>query len=211
MKKELELKPDLHYKYLMKSNPIPPKMILSIHGTAISRKLDGGYEASKAVKEQIYRAAESGAWITTSGMKDPLKRLIGSARVEDERKTGDKVPIIGFPFFEDIKEKNVMKVDGAIPSSQTSSLDKNHSQFLMFEGKANPENPQLNNFRFHVEMKFRDEGVPVANILVSGDLNSLKSIILRPGMLNRPTKPSPQIFFTNDHSIDNFSAENTVF
>jgi hypothetical protein len=151
-------------------------------------------------------------------MKGPLNSLIGSARFEDGRRIGEKVPIIGFPFFEDITEKFLMKVekgrqDGRregprLPSTAASSIDKNHSKFLMFEGKANPENPQLNNFRFHVEMKFKDEGVPVANILVSGDLNSLKSIILRPGILNRPTKPSPQNIF---HSIDYFSAENTPF
>ena len=197
VKNELDLNPDLHYKYLMKSNPSAPGMILSVHGTGISESLDGGYAASLVVKEQIYKAAEStGAWITTSGMNEPLNNLIGSARFEVGRQTGDKVPIIGFPFFEEIKEKNAMKVQKSseaeddseltndkeiILSSQSSSLDKNHSQFLMFEGKANLKNPQLNNFRFHVEMKFKDEGdgIPVANILVSGDLNSLKSIILR--------------------------------
>jgi len=193
VKNELDLTPELHYDYLMKSNPNVPGMILSVHGTGISESLDGGYAASLVVKEQIYKAAEStGSWITTSGMNDPLNNLIGSARFEVGRQTGDKVPIIGFPFWEAIKEKNAMKVHKSseaelqnnkeiIISSQTNSLDKNHSQFLIFEGKSNPKNPQLNNFRFHVEMKFKDEGdgIPVANILVSGDLNSLKSIILR--------------------------------
>ena len=51
VKKELDLRPDLHYNYLMKSNRTsPPGMILSVHGTGISSKLDGGYAAGKAVK-----------------------------------------------------------------------------------------------------------------------------------------------------------------
>ncbi|CAG5104465.1 Oidioi.mRNA.OKI2018_I69.chr1.g1267.t1.cds [Oikopleura dioica] len=201
VRNELDLNPKLHYDYLMRSNPAPG-MILSVHGTGISESLDGGYAASLLVKEQIYKAAEcTGSWITTSGMNDPLNNLIGSARYEVGRQTGDKVPIIGFPFWEAIKEKNGLKVNPygkpeekreeeeevevrkeIIMSTNDSSLDRNHSQFMIFEGRTirTSSNPQRNNFRFHVEMKFKDEGdgIPVANILVSGDLSSLKSIIL---------------------------------
>ena len=174
-------------------------MILSIHGSPIIANLTAGHIAGKMIKDQVYRAAVSTrSWITTNGLNQGVSALIGNARKEIGKELGDIVPIIGFPVWGDITNKEALSCDSdevfsarevnlssksnySNRSNKSSNqLEPNHTHLLMYDHNQSCYNRDM--FRFHFEAHLREHGkggngIPVVNILISGTLAEVQSVI----------------------------------
>ena len=106
-------------------------------------------------------------------MNDGISKLIGQARREYGRELGDSVPIIGFPAWHEIKNKEELinvddmhrKVNHSNRSgvqyftrqSDAAKLESNHSHQLIFDESNRRKESGCNyKFRFHLESYIND-------------------------------------------------------
>ena len=190
------MKQALNYELLAEIWKIPePELIISIHGSGLHPELISGHIVASRIKEETYKTAVSTrAWLTTRGLNNGLAALIGSARRELGRELGDKTPIIGFPLWNEIKNKESFVSQNDQPGRVTESsrsgvqyytvdtdcdkLEINHTHHLMFNG-----HPASNfKFRFHLESFIRENckkwGIPTVNFLISGGIADLMRVRL---------------------------------
>ena len=120
---QFDLKQKLNYELLTNIWKIPePELIISIHGSGLHPELISGHIVASRIKEETYKTAVSTkAWLTTRGLNNGLSALIGSARKEFGRELGDTAPIIGFPLWNEIKNRESFVSQNNQPGRVTES------------------------------------------------------------------------------------------
>jgi len=165
-----------------------PELIISIHGSDIHPELSSGGEVATFVKEDIYKtAAATKAWLMTDGMSDGVAELIGSARHEHLLDMKDVVPLIGFPLWTDIKNRESFlctelehqKITDD-PASPRHGLDVNHSYLLIVDPSEGGLDRQNFAFRRRLSDFMRNSRnknvIPTVNFLVAGELSDLRKL-----------------------------------
>ena len=184
---EYDTKQECQFKLIHENWKVPvPEMVISLHGSSIIADLANGHAVGKMTKVQVYKAAVSTrAWITTDGLNGGVSALIGQARNQMGKELGDIVPIIGFPLWHDIKNKEDLENDkieqGRAREVNLSSksgvykphhrkgssnqLEPNHTHLLMYEhyctqdsSRKSVDAHRRSMFRFHFEAHLRENG-----------------------------------------------------